>query len=123
MRGRGSRALLRRLEGRPWDLTLPDDRKQRADLQLGVMRDGDSHGTGCGMASLHDDVAPASSNFSEAVLLEDLADFASREDTKSTHVSAGIALRRCARVSPRWSPTRLQSTYLPVALEPYQANS
>jgi len=42
-----------------------------------VIRDRDSHGTRCGIASLHDYVASPSSDFSEAVLLEDLADFAS----------------------------------------------
>jgi hypothetical protein len=62
-----------------------------------MIRDRDSHGTGCGIASLHDYVASPSSNFSEALLLEDLADVASGENAKSTHAPPGIALRRCVR--------------------------
>jgi len=90
-------SLLWRLEGRPWDLTLPDDGKKSTDLQLGVIGNRDSHGTGSGIASLHDYVASSSPNFSEAVLLEDLAHFASGENAKSTHAPRGIALRRYVR--------------------------
>src|SRR5437016_9394235 len=58
------------------------------------------------MASLHDDVTPPSSNFSEAVLLEDQTYFVSRKDAKSTHAWAEIALRRCARAGAPESLSR-----------------
>ena len=61
------------------DAGLTDDRHQRADPQLRVVRHWDG-GESIGQPTLHDDMATAATYFHEAVASQDLADFAPGED-------------------------------------------
>ncbi len=71
------------LEERAGETALPDDRLERADSDLPMVGHRDGRRAG-GRPSLHDDVATALADGSEAVGLEDPAHLASREDAEPT---------------------------------------
>src|SRR5262249_12039048 len=68
------------LELGTWQATLPNNRAQCADLDLGVIGHGYCRGRAARLA-LHDDVAAPSAPLGEAILLQDAADFVAGEDT------------------------------------------
>lgn len=58
----------------PRDAALPDDRKQGADFDFFMIRNGNR--LGCSLDSaLHDDVAPMLSHFTKPVTFKDTTDF------------------------------------------------
>jgi hypothetical protein len=66
------------LEQRALEARLPDDRKERPDSDLSVVRHRHGH-RGLGRALLHDDVAPSLADLSESVLGQESANLLARE--------------------------------------------
>lgn len=83
------------LEQRSRETRLPDDRKQRSDPDLGVIRHRHRHRS-LGRALLHDHVASSLADLSETVLGQESADLLTRKvlnlpnrDLKTRHEHLG----------------------------------